>query len=82
MIDTWYQSNMTEYTEKIEDTIWCNDRSVVKTVNRITYFGGYDRTYTNYIPSLECINAEDKLTVDTKNGKWIINLSSSTFNSR
>ena len=26
-IDTWYASNMTSYTNKLEDTIWCNDRS-------------------------------------------------------
>ena len=27
-IDTWYQNNMTEYTSKLEDTIFCNDRSI------------------------------------------------------
>ncbi len=26
-IDTWYANNMTEYTSKLEDTIYCNDRS-------------------------------------------------------
>ena len=26
-IDTWYASNMTGVTNKLEDTIWCNDRS-------------------------------------------------------
>ena len=28
-IDTWYENNMTSYTNKLEDTIWCNDRTVV-----------------------------------------------------
>jgi len=28
LIDQWYQSNLVEYTEKLEDTIWCNDRSI------------------------------------------------------
>ena len=27
-IDTWYASNMNTVTSKLEDTIWCNDRSV------------------------------------------------------
>ena len=27
-IDTWYGSNMTGVTNKLEDTIWCNDRSI------------------------------------------------------
>jgi hypothetical protein len=27
-IETWYASNLTSYTSKIEDTIYCNDRSM------------------------------------------------------
>ncbi len=27
-IDTWYASNMNTVTSKLEDTIWCNDRSM------------------------------------------------------
>ena len=27
-IDNWYQSNMTNYTDYIEDTVYCNDRSI------------------------------------------------------
>ena len=27
-IDAWYLANMTSYTGKLEDTIWCNDRSI------------------------------------------------------
>ncbi|MBQ3307890.1 MAG: hypothetical protein IJG68_06855 [Bacilli bacterium] len=27
-IDTWYQNNMTAYTSKLEDTIFCNNRAV------------------------------------------------------
>ena len=29
VIDTWYKNNMTSYTSQLEDTVWCNDRSVV-----------------------------------------------------
>ena len=28
IIDTWYFNNMTGYTNKLEDTVWCNDRSI------------------------------------------------------
>ena len=34
-IDNWYQNNMTAYTSKLEDTIFCNDRS-------ITNLGGWN----------------------------------------
>ena len=27
-IDNWYLANMTAYTERLEDTIWCNDRTL------------------------------------------------------
>ena len=29
VIDTWYENNMTSYTSQLEDTVWCNDRSIV-----------------------------------------------------
>ena len=29
-IDEWYSKNMIDYTNKLEDTIWCNDRSYTK----------------------------------------------------
>ena len=29
-IDTWYENNLITYTNKLEDTIWCNDRSIGK----------------------------------------------------
>ena len=32
-IDSWYEENMTEYTNQLEDTVWCNDRSISPTSN-------------------------------------------------
>ncbi len=70
-IDTWYQNNMADYTKKLEDTIWCNDRgSRVDGSN--TYFGAYDRAYTTHQPSLACTNVDDKFTVDAKNGNGLL----------
>ena len=31
-LETWYKSNLTAYTDKLADTIWCNDKSTVKDV--------------------------------------------------
>ncbi len=30
-IDYWYLNNMTQYTDYLEDTVWCNDRSMSTT---------------------------------------------------
>lgn len=76
-IDTWYQANMIDYTEKLEDTIWCNDRSIYvgplksKDEDSSTYtytrFGAFGRVYGG-TPSLECINENDRFTVSSKRG--------------
>jgi len=72
IIDTWYRDNMTEYTEKLEDTIWCNDRNIYKTENSNTYFGAHDRLIINKNPDLSCANIDDKFTVSEKNGNGLL----------
>ena len=77
-IDTWYSQNMTSYTEKLEDTIWCNDRTLYsgslagKDVDAGTgssYFSAYNRIYTKSSPSVECPNeSRDGFTVSTSFG--------------
>ena len=44
-VDTWYTSNMTAYTDMLEDTVWCNDRTVYRLEpNQNTlHFGAYAR---------------------------------------
>ena len=36
-LETWYKAKLTSYTDKLADTIWCNDKSTVKdvTVNSV-----------------------------------------------
>ena len=36
-LETWYKAKLTAYTEKLADTIWCNDKSTVKdiTLNQV-----------------------------------------------
>ena len=47
LIDSWYASNMTSVTNKIEDTIWCNDRSIAK-YNGWSSTGSYGGSATEY----------------------------------
>ena len=77
-IDSWYKNNMTAYTEKLEDIIWCNDRTLYsgslagKDVDAGTagsYFSAYNRIYTKRSPSVECPNeSRDGFTVSTLSG--------------
>ena len=76
-IDSWYKANMTAYTEKIEDTIWCNDRTFTSGSlagkdkdggTGYSIFGAYNRIHT-YSPSVECPNkSRDGFTVSTSSG--------------
>ncbi len=78
MIDTWYENNMTNYTNKLEDTVYCNDRS-------IGYLGGFDPNggsltkdefemrFSKFIrrgntPSVTCSNKRDSFTVSSERG--------------
>ena len=68
-IDNWYINNMTSYTNKLEDTIFCNDRS-------ISIKGGWDpnggsaNTYLQFKnvstsnKSLVCENETDRFSVN------------------
>ena len=76
-IDTWYASNMTSYTSKLEDTIWCNDRSFysgslagesVDAGTGYSYFGAYGRNVSTKSPSLTCPDSNDAFTVSSSNG--------------
>ena len=31
-LETWYKAKLTSYTDKLADTIWCNDKSTIKNV--------------------------------------------------
>ncbi len=76
-IDTWYETNMTAYTDYLEDTVWCNDRSISSLGGWSPFGGGtadelsfspYNRVYMTYTPSLECSNTNDAFTVSSENG--------------
>ena len=72
-IDKWYITNLRIYQDKLEDTVFCNDR-------RISYMagwdpnGGYASQYLKFKnndtsnQSLVCTNENDKFTVESSNG--------------
>jgi len=74
-VDKWYESDesqMTDYTDYLEDTIWCNDRRMNTDTNgwnpnggslsENLYYAPYGRTTQTYNPSLTCLK-NDAFTV-------------------
>ena len=84
VIDNWYSTNMTGYTTKLEDTVWCNDRSIyskngwdpnggVTTIGdelSFLIFSGTSRggAFDVPSPSLACSRDIDKFTTNASNG--------------
>jgi len=73
-IDTWYNNNLSSYTSYIEDTIYCNDRSISDLggwdpnggdTSNALIFGSIGRI-TN--PSLLCNRNLDRFTVSSTKG--------------
>ena len=74
-IDNWYASNMTLYTESLEDTVWCNDRTLTSgpllskdNSTGTSIFAAYGRNMSTFKPSISCTNTRDSFTVDSSNG--------------
>ncbi len=72
IIDNWFQDNLVSYVDKIEDTIWCNDRSIASlggfnplggSVTESLVFNASNRSYVTFQPNLECMNKNDSFTV-------------------
>ena len=74
-IDTWYKGNMTSYTDKLEDTVFCNDRTMYnQPANGWNPNGGSTSTYlyfknysTNY--SLACTNETDRFSMSNSKAR-------------
>ncbi|MCI8569027.1 MAG: hypothetical protein HFJ11_03470, partial [Bacilli bacterium] len=73
-IDYWYSNNMTKYTDYLEDTVWCNDRSMNDQIkNGWNPNGGsagnylYFKSSGNY-SNLTCQNRNDRFSVNKDNG--------------
>ena len=69
-LDNWYNTvinSNNEYSNKISDAIYCNDRSVIKGTGigstATTYAASFRRT--NNEPSLKCSQVNDRFTVNS-----------------
>lgn len=77
-IDNWYSQNMTAYTSKLEDTFWCNDRTLYSgslagkdedAGTDYSQFSAYNRVSIKSSPSIDCSNeSRDGFTVSTSSG--------------
>ena len=79
-IDNWYNTNLSSYTSYIEDTVYCNDRSISSissgwnpdggdaTSDSRLYFSPYKRTDESHTPSLTCSRSLDRFTVSSSKG--------------
>ena len=76
-IDTWYNTNLSRYISYIEDTTYCNDRSISRlngwdpnggNIANNLQFNSFERLEKNHTPSLECIRTQDRFTVSNNNG--------------
>ena len=72
-LDSWYKSNLTNYTSYLADETFCNDRSVSSgtgyKLDSTTYYGAYDRLANKRTPSLKCSQENDKFRVSSTNAK-------------
>ncbi len=66
-IDNWYEENIeSKYSNHLEDTTFCNDRSISRQSESIISYGPLSRNYSSKTPSLVCPREEDKFTVANK----------------
>ena len=72
-IDTWYKNNLTSYASYIADETFCSDRSLnfgsgyLTSVS--TTYETYDRLVDKKMPSLKCIQDNDKFKISNESAK-------------
>ena len=75
-VDNWYSNNLVDYTSYIEDTVYCNDRSI-SNLGGWEQDGGHTSTSLQFspytrknskTPTLTCSRNLDKFTVSSSNG--------------
>ena len=81
IIETWYASNMNTVTNKLEDTIWCNDRSFGNGNNNgwianggdlstLLYYGSYQRS--GYASDSSTVKNQPSLACANKNDRFTV----------
>ena len=73
-IDNWYENNLASYEDKLEDTVFCNDRRVLN-LNGWNPNGGsttaslYFKNSNKSNPSLVCANETDRFSMSNAKAK-------------
>ena len=73
-IDSWYESNLASYEDKLEDTVFCNDRSI-SNLNGWDPNGGSTisslqfKNYNTNNQSLVCTNETDRFSMSNAKAK-------------
>ena len=72
-LDSWYKSNLVNYTLYLADETFCNDRSIASgdgyKLDSFTQYGAYDRLNNKKTPSLKCSQENDKFRMSNASVK-------------
>ena len=72
-LDSWYKTNITNYTSYLADETFCNDRSISYGSGYLTtpttYYGAYTRLQDRKTPSLKCNQENDRFKMSNANAK-------------
>ena len=84
VIDSWYQNNLSNYSQYIADAIYCNDREVVNvtygsgtntttfngngTGTNVSAYASLKRNHIDHNPTLKCKNKNDRFTTSSTLG--------------
>ena len=71
ILDSWYENNLLEYSNYIEDSGFCNDRSITNGTGYSTIYteySSYDRVLNKKQPSFSCYSKNDLFTVSNTKG--------------
>ena len=66
-IENWYAANMTPYTKYLEDTVFCNDRKVIRSIRSEKWWT--NTTNKPAVTNLYCINVTDRFSVSNSSAK-------------
>ena len=70
-LDTWYEENLLSYASYLADSGFCGDRSIANgrggVGTLITYYGAYNRLYSNKTPQFSCPQSNDLYTTSSSN---------------
>ena len=72
-LDSWYKTNLVNYTSYLADTTFCNDRSIASGSGYLTtpstIYSAYRRIQDNKAPSLKCSQENDRFKVSSDSAK-------------